>query len=91
MLEGTVKLNTICPHCGNPDTGTISKAGPNFKLTCDVCMRYIKFVGKTETFRYTSVEEASLDKNAYNDLLQEINFKLDLLMDRFDIRTKDEK
>ncbi len=49
------------------------------KLLCAECDKYIKFVGKNDHFRRVTDEPDM-------DLLQEINFKLDLLLDHLEIR-----
>ena len=90
MREGIVKLNEPCPHCNVKDNGEVTISGPNFKLTCTTCMKYIKFVGKKDTFKYLSVDVEDDDKVVSNALLEEVNFKLDLLLDYFEIRVTDE-
>lgn len=90
MREGIVRLNEPCPNCGVKDTGEIVISGPSFKLSCNTCMKYIKFVGKKDTFQYISVDVEEDDIIVNKDMLNEINFKLDLILDHLGIRINNE-
>jgi len=76
-MKNQVLLHNNC-ECGS-DTGIITKSGDHKKLSCALCGKYIKFVGKSEVYKIVNNVESNLN------LLKEINFKLDLILDHLNI------
>ena len=83
MKEGIVKLNKECQHCGKFEYGVIAASGPHMRLNCNECGKFIKFVKKTEIYEY--IDEPK-EPEEDPDILKEINFKLDLILDHLGIR-----
>jgi len=85
-----VFLPEPCFHCGS-GRGVIETTDMHKKLSCNRCDAYIKFVGKKDNL--VDVEEwVDDDVNGNNQLdnqLEEINFKLDLLLDHLGVRQND--
>jgi len=78
-----VRLNKNCKKCGS-NNGILNKNGPHTKLSCNHCGSYIKFVSKNEYNKL--IEDNGMEDNGMegNDI-DEINFKLDLILDHLGI------
>jgi len=79
-----VILHEPCQRCGG-EFGSIDTSGLHNKLTCYSCKKYIKFVRKYDV--YESADDIVDDQKI---TLEEINFKLDLILDHLNIRVKSE-
>jgi len=81
-----VILHTPCVKCGG-EFGVITE-GTHRKLSCNSCKAYIKFVGKYDVFESADDIDTGVYNGEQGSLLDEINFKLDLILDHLDIRVK---
>ena len=57
-MKNQVLLYNNC-ECGS-DTGIITKSGDHKKLSCALCGKYIKFVGKSEIYKIVNNVESNL-------------------------------
>jgi len=71
-----------CPHCGW-SKAVIEQSGPHYKASCEDCGKFIKFISKEEFVHYMGKVVDSQNKEV---TLEEINFKLDLLLTHFNIK-----
>jgi hypothetical protein len=81
-MMGKVILHEPCGRCGS-EFGFIETTELHRKLSCYSCKKYIKFVGKNDI--YESADDI-VDNPSIT--LEEINFKLDLILDNLNIRVK---
>lgn len=82
-----LKVLYPCKICTN-DVANVNKSGPHNKLICSKCGAYIKFIGQLELDNLDDVSEidTSIDINNTNIInLNEINFKLDLVLNHLKI------
>ncbi len=77
-----VILHEPCGRCGS-EFGFIETTELHRKLSCYSCKKYIKFIGKNE--KYESAEDI---EDIPGITLEEVNFKLDLILDHLGIRVK---
>lgn len=75
-----IDLDIPCQRCGST-AGEILPAGLHKKLSCWNCGYYIKMISKKEIENIQPVEH---EKD--NSVLDEINFKLDLILSHLDIK-----
>jgi len=91
-----------CKYCGNSQ-GKVELSGPHYKLSCANCGKYLQFLSKEHFDSIqaysapvhpeddTSFTECDESPDAERRMLEGINFKLDLIIDHFDIKTKGEQ
>jgi len=70
-------ISLSCPHCGAQEA-QIEQVGPHMKATCISCRKFIKFIPKS---LFNKVESEPESESESLDLLKEINFKLDIVLD----------
>jgi hypothetical protein len=80
-----IELESPCTKCGCC-SGVIEKSGPHLKLSCSNCNSYIKMVSNKSInyFKKEDNESDNIDSNdivTIKNMLKEINFKLDVLLD----------
>lgn len=73
-------LNEECT-CGST-IGYVEQSGPHNKLYCEKCKRYIKFISQKELNKLSPVAGGVPEQIT----LEEINFKLDLILDHLGIK-----
>lgn len=86
-----------CKYCGS-EKGKVFQAGPHRKLVCGACGKYLRFLNKASfsflvqsdvtAAKVQSRLEEPLDEPLDVDRmsLDEINFKLDLILDHLNIK-----
>ena len=83
----TLPQDQLCKYCSS-NTGKIEVSGPHKKLLCGTCGKYLKFINQADyafLLQYEEMQPKILDVD-YHQRLDEINFKLDLIIDHFNIK-----
>jgi len=84
-----MEIDYLCNRCNKIVKAKVTRTGfkkvnyggkKHNRLDCTECGKYIKFIGKQELFEYTNDEPPEV-----NGGLDEINFKLDLILDNLGI------
>jgi DNA transposition AAA+ family ATPase len=83
-MKKIIDLDEACKKCGHYK-GIINKNGPHIKLSCDYCGSYIKFISKNE-YNALIIDNEEQKNQTDDDIMNEINFKLDLILDHLGIR-----
>ena len=81
-----VLLEDCCPKCGGV-VGIIKKTGPHQKLLCYNCSTYIKMIGKKEL---ETMREYKEDSTTIDEKINELNFKLDIIIEYLEELKSDE-
>ena len=77
-----MQIQYKCGRCDEETTANVVKSGPHNKLVCSKCKQYIKFISNDELESCVSMEDYKSDPN----LIKEIVFKLDLILDHLGIK-----
>ena len=81
-----IYTDKICDSCGS-NIGKVEKSGPHNKLVCRDCGAYIKMVSQKELDQSIKLK----DNKSIEEKLDEINFKLDVLLEYTGAMTKNEQ
>jgi len=74
----------LCGHCGFKEIPSVIQKGPHYKAICSNCGKYIKFLKKSQVDQSVKIEIDEF-KEPNEIQLNEIIFKLDLIIDRLEI------
>ena len=77
-----MQIQYKCFKCEKEVTVNVIKAGPHNKLVCSECKAYIKFISNDELESCLSM----MDFKSNSTLIDEIVFKLDLIIDHLGIK-----
>ena len=82
-----VIMDRACKYCKSIN-GQIEFKEPHNKLSCGECGKYIKFISDSDAAFLEWVDKESAPKQQNNSTIQEINFKLDLVLDHLGIKNR---
>ena len=70
-------MDLKCQYCGGTNI-VLQDSGPHSKAVCADCGKFVKFVKKTQAAAIKSLDKTNLYDSKK---LDEINFKLDIILD----------